>query len=156
MPLTWSFAAMWFISSRTLNLLSANWTIRPSVSSSPFCSNRRLNHPCTGYGSRVHGEKRQGLPALSEFLPVLRQLGIRPSVTELDELPHRGFASLEDARDTIARRIFVVPGTDAMSRLEDALEDWLVHEDGAWQIKGAQPFRPHVVAWDSAGLTRLR
>ena len=38
-----------------------------------------------------------------------------------------------------------------MSRLERALESWLREEDGVWQIEGAQPLRPYVVAWETAG-----
>ena len=103
-----------------------------------------------GLWEQVHGEKRHGLPALPEFLPVLRQLGIRPEVTELDELPPRGFPSFAEARETIARRLFVTPQTEAMSRLERALGDWLDHEDGGWQIQGAQPLHPCVAAWETA------
>ena len=108
--------------------------------------------PMYGLWEQVHGEKRHGLPALPEFLPVLRHLGIGPEVTELGELPRRGFSTLEEARDTIARRIFVAPETEAMERLEIALEDWLVHEDGAWQIQGAQPFRPNLIVWEGGEL----
>ena len=103
-----------------------------------------------GLWEQVHGEKRHGLPALPEFLPVLRELGIRPQVTELHELPLRGFANFEEARQTIARRLLVAPRTEVMSRLERALGDWLDYRDGVWQIQGAKPLRPYVAAWESA------
>ena len=103
-----------------------------------------------GLWEQVHGEKRHGLPALPEFLPVLRQLGIRPQVTELDELPPRGFANFAEARQTIARRLLVTPQTEAMSRMERALGDWLDHRDGAWLIQGAKPLRPCVAVWEAA------
>ena len=105
----------------------------------------------SGIWEQVHGEKRHGLPCLPEFLPVLEELGMRPEVTELDEQPPRGFDSLEEAKESIARRLFVTPGTAAMSRLERALESWLREEDSVWQIEGAQPLRPYVVAWETAG-----
>ena len=105
-----------------------------------------------GLWEQVHGEKRHGLPCLPEFLPVLEQLGIRPEVTELDEQPSRGFGSRQEASEMIARRIYVTPGTDAMTRLEGALDSSLHEVDGAWHIKGAQPLRPCIVAWETAGL----
>ena len=100
---------------------------------------------------QVHGEKRRRLPCLPEFLPVLEQLGIRPEVTELDEQPARGFSSRQEASEMIARRIYVTPGTEAMTRLERALESSLHEEEGVWQIEWVQPLRPCVVAWETAG-----
>ena len=104
-----------------------------------------------GLWEQVHGEKRHGLPALPEFLPVLEELGIRAEVTELGELPPRGFDSLEEARESIARRLYVAPGTEAMGRLERALDDALREVDGVWQVQGAQPLRPCVVSWETGG-----
>ena len=91
------------------------------------------------------------LPCLPEFLPVLEQLGIRPEVTELDEQPAWGFSSRQEASEMIARRIYVTPGTEAMTRLEQALESSLHEDEGVWQIEGVQPLRPCVVAWETAG-----
>jgi hypothetical protein len=39
-----------------------------------------------------------------------------------------------------------------MTRLERALDSSLHEVDGAWQIKGTQPLRPCVVAWETAGI----
>ena len=100
-----------------------------------------------GIWEQVHGERRRALPALPEFLPVLAELGIHPEITELDEQPDGGFATFEEARQAIARRIFVNPGTKQMARLEQALADWLYEDDGVWRIRGAQPARPCLVAW---------
>ena len=104
-----------------------------------------------GLWEQVHGEKRHGLPCLPEFLPVLEQLGIRPEVIELDEQPPRGFGSRQEASEMITRRIYVTPGTEAMTRLERALETSLHEEGGVWQIEETQPLRPCVVAWEAAG-----
>ena len=104
-----------------------------------------------GCGSGVHGEKRHALPSLPHFLPVLEELGIQPEVTELDQQPPRTFGSLEEAREAVARWLFVTPGSDAMTRLDRALPDALREEDGVWQIEGAQPSRPNIVSWETAG-----
>ncbi len=99
---------------------------------------------------QVHGEKRHGLPSLPEFLPVLEELGIRPEVSDLAEQPVRGFESLQQARESIASRLYVAPKTEAMSRLERVLEGSLREVDGSWQVEGTQPLRPCVVAWETA------
>ena len=103
-----------------------------------------------GLWERVHGEKRHALPSLPEFLPVLEELGIRPEVTELPELPPGGFGSGHDAKENIARRLYVTPGTEAMSKLARVMENSLQEVDGAWYIEGAQPLRPCIVAWEPA------
>ena len=96
---------------------------------------------------QVHGEIRHALPSLPQFIPVLEELGIHPEITELDAQPVMGFGSYEDARDAIARRIYVHPDTDAMSRLDRALDQSLHEHDGVWRIDGAQPVRPCIVSW---------
>ena len=100
---------------------------------------------------QAHGEKRHPLPSLPEFLPVLDELGIQPEVTELDAPPPRGFDSIAEARESIASRLYVTPGTAAMGRLERALDDSLHESDGVWQVEGTQPLRPCIVAWQTAG-----
>ena len=104
-----------------------------------------------GLWEQVHGEKRHGLPALPQFLPVLEELGIEAEVTDLDPLQSRGFSSRQEAREMIARRIYVNEGTDAMARLDRALQSMLVEEDGGWQIVGSEPLRPCVVSWETGG-----
>ena len=104
-----------------------------------------------GLWEQVHGERRHALPALPQFLPVLEELGIRPEVTELAEQPSRVFDSYEQARETIARQLYVAPGTAAMIRLERALESALQDEGGVWRVEGTQPPRPCIVAWETGG-----
>lgn len=99
---------------------------------------------------QVHGETRHALPALPQFLPVLDELGIHPQVTELDRQGPRTFASREEAREGVARWLFVNPETDAMARLDRVLEDTLVQEDDVWRIAGAQPLQSCIVSWQTA------
>lgn len=103
-----------------------------------------------GLWEEVHGEVRHPLPSLPEFLPVLDELGINPEITELEARPPRTFSSFEDALDSVSRRIYVPSATEAMGRLERALEGALYEEDGSWHISGSQPIRPCVVAWQTA------
>ena len=104
-----------------------------------------------GLWEQVHGERRHPLPCLPQFLPVLEELGIRAEVSELEVQPARGFDSLEEAREMITRRLYVSPGTEAMARLELALESSLHEVDGSWQLEGTQPLGPCLVAWEPAG-----
>ncbi|MCE2500677.1 MAG: class I SAM-dependent methyltransferase [Dehalococcoidia bacterium] len=104
-----------------------------------------------GLWEQVHGETRHALPALPQFLPVLEELGISAEVTELAEQPRREFDSFEQARETIARQLYVSPGTEAMGRLERVLERALQDEGGVWSVEGAQRPRPCIVAWETGG-----
>ena len=101
-----------------------------------------------GLWERVHGETRHALPSLPHFLPVLDELGIQPQVTELDQQPPRTFNSIDEAREAVARWLYVTPETEAMTRLDQALQDTLREENGAWRIEGAQPSRPNIVSWE--------
>jgi len=103
-----------------------------------------------GLWERVPGDTRHALPSLPHFLPVLDELGIQPQITELDQQPPRTFSSIEEAREAVARWLYVTPETEAMTRLEHALQDALREENGAWQIDGAQPARPNIVSWETA------
>ena len=105
----------------------------------------------SGLWDLVHGVERLRLPSLPEFLPVLEELGIKPEITELPVRPQHGFGSFEEAREMLTRRLYVKPDTEAMDRLERALEDTVHEVDGGWQIRGSQPVRPCIVAWEPAG-----
>ena len=102
-----------------------------------------------GLWERVHGEERLRLPCLPEFLPVLEELGIRATVTELEARPQGGFASFEEARETLARRLYVKPDTEELVRLDRALEDLLHEVDGEWRINGTRPLTPCIVEWET-------
>ena len=103
-----------------------------------------------GLWEQVHGEKRHTLPCLPQFLPVLDEMGIRYEITELPQQGTMGFETFQQARETIASRLFVNPDTEAMARLDAALPNELHEIDGAWRIRGSQPQRPCIVAWSTA------
>ena len=98
---------------------------------------------------QVHGETRHLLPSLPQFLPVLDELGISCHTTELESQPMRVYPSVAEARDDIATRLFVAEGTEAMERLERALESSLRERDGQWHVAGSQPARPFLVYWET-------
>lgn len=95
----------------------------------------------------VHGVPRLSLPSLPEFLDVLEELGIVPDVQVVHTERGSGFESLEEAKEQIARRLYVLPETAEMERLEALLPQVLEEKDGGYSIKGAVPLEPRVVSW---------
>ena len=95
----------------------------------------------------VHGEPRLPLPSLPEFLEVLGQLGTEPEIEVVHTERGRGFDSLETAREQLARRLYVMPESAEMERLEALLPQVLEEKDGGFAIKGATPLEPRVISW---------
>ena len=97
---------------------------------------------------KVHGEPRHPLPSLPHFLPVLDELGIAYRVEELPPDPARGFDSEVEAREMIASRLYVSPGSEAAARLSAVLDDSLqLEDDGIWRIRGSSPLQTCIVSW---------
>ncbi|MCI0901510.1 MAG: hypothetical protein J4N70_11335, partial [Chloroflexi bacterium] len=95
----------------------------------------------------VHGVPRLPLPSLPEFLEVLDQLGVEPEVEVVPTERNRGYDSLETAREQLARRLYVMPESAEMERLEALLPQVLEEKDGGFSIKGAVPLEPRVISW---------
>lgn len=95
----------------------------------------------------VHGVPRLPLPSLPEFLAVLEQLGVTPEVDVVHTGRGRGFESLEEAKEQIARRLYVTPNSAQMERLEALLPEVLQEKDGQYSIKGAVQLEPRIVSW---------
>ena len=101
-----------------------------------------------GLWEQVHGEPRNPLPALPQFLPVLDELGIAYQVDELAGDRPFGFASEEEALEIISRRLYADPGSQAYANLIKALDESLQEEDdGVWRVKGSRPVQPCIVSW---------
>ncbi len=96
---------------------------------------------------RVHGVPRLPLPSLPEFLEVLEQLGVNPSVDVVNTERNRGFDSLEAASEQIASRLYVMPDSPEMERLEAMLPEVLDENDGYFTIKDAIQLEPRVISW---------
>ena len=95
----------------------------------------------------VHGEPRLPLPSLPEFREVLSQLGIEPEIEVVPTDRNRLFDSLEAAKEQLARRLYVMPGSEEMERLEALLPQVLEESNGGFSIKGATPLEPRVISW---------
>ena len=93
----------------------------------------------------IHGEARVALPALPEFIDLLRARGRAPEVT-LDARPARGFDTLDDLADLVRRQLWLASGSVADLRLGALIAESAVYEDGHW-ILATTPPAVGVVSW---------
>lgn len=99
----------------------------------------------------VWGEERVALPALPEFVELLRAMGRAPSVRRLEREPRR-FGSRDELEGFLRRQLWVAPGSAADSRFLDALEPMLETDaDGRVGLVGQRPLPIGIVAWGPGG-----
>lgn len=96
----------------------------------------------------VHGDVRVALPALPEFVELLRARGHEPAVEMLQRAPRR-FASRGELEGFLRRQLWIQPGGAADDRFQGALDELLVVDpDGGVGLRGQQPLPIGVVTWD--------
>ena len=83
----------------------------------------------------VHGEPRVPLPALPEFLELLRARGRDPSIQMLERAPRR-FESRDELEGFLRRQLWIEPGGAADRRFRAAMDD-LIESGSGWSR------RPH-------------
>jgi len=95
----------------------------------------------------VHGESRVPLPALPEFLELLRARGRDPQIQMAERSPRR-FGSRDELAGFLRRQLWVEPGSAADRRFLAALDDQLeVDAEGTVALRGQQPLPIGVVTW---------
>jgi CTP:molybdopterin cytidylyltransferase MocA/SAM-dependent methyltransferase len=98
----------------------------------------------------VHGEPRVRLPALREFVALLRARGRDPVLTETPR-PARGFESRDELERFVRRQLWVAEGSAKDARFRAVLPDLAVERDGRWELRPAPGLPPAVVGvvvWD--------
>jgi molybdenum cofactor cytidylyltransferase len=96
----------------------------------------------------VHGEARVSLPALPEFLELLRAMGRAPEVERLEREPRR-FASRDELEALLRRQLWVEPGGAKDRRFQAELDVLLVHhDDGQVGLRGQRPLPIGIVSWE--------
>jgi CTP:molybdopterin cytidylyltransferase MocA/SAM-dependent methyltransferase len=96
----------------------------------------------------VHGEARVALPALTEFVELLRARDSEPSVEMVEREPRR-FASRDELEGFLRRQVWVEPGSAADRRFRAALDELIVVDaDGAVGLRGQRPLPIGIVTWD--------
>lgn len=98
--------------------------------------------PAAPFWLVVHGEPREPLPALADFVDLLVARGTSPDVELLDR-PARDWGSRDQVLTFLRRQTWVVPGSAGDERLQAALDAAL---DKAGSMPGA-PSRVGIVRW---------
>jgi molybdenum cofactor cytidylyltransferase len=97
----------------------------------------------------IHGEARVALPALPEFLDLLRTRGREPSVLRFPR-PPRTVDSLEELQAFVRRHLWLTPGGANDRRLEELVRAAAERPEGRWALP--QPtIDIGLVSWSPAG-----
>ncbi len=99
----------------------------------------------------VWDEERVALPALPEFVELLRAMGREPAVQHLEREPRR-FGSRVELEGFLRRQLWVEPGSAADIRFLDTLGPMLESDtDGRVGLRGQRPLPIGIVTWATAG-----
>lgn len=96
----------------------------------------------------IHGEERVALPALPEFMELLRARDRRPEVSWYHR-PPRGFDSLDELHGFVRRQLWLAENGRQDRRLRTLLEQSAVEAAGRWSLP-AEPVRIGLVSWAPA------
>jgi len=94
----------------------------------------------------IHGEERVPLPALPEFVELLRARGREPSVRIVEREP-RTFASREELERMIRRQLWVGEGTAKERLMRDLLATWTIDVDDGVRLRDQTPLEVGIVTW---------
>jgi CTP:molybdopterin cytidylyltransferase MocA len=95
----------------------------------------------------VHHESRLALPALPEFVALLRARGREPSVTMTDR-PHRHFADRAQLETSLRRQLWVADGGEKERRFREAFDELVVEEsDGTYSLAGQEATGIGIITW---------
>lgn len=99
----------------------------------------------------VWGESRVALPALPEFVELLRARGRQPVIVRTEREPRR-FESREALEGFLRRQLWVAEGSAADGRFLEALEPLLVLDaDGRAGLRDQRALPIGIVRWDPRG-----
>jgi hypothetical protein len=97
----------------------------------------------------VHGEERASLPALPEFVELLRARGREPSVAELLRAPRR-FPSRDELAGFLRRQLWVAPDGAKDRRFRDAFAALVDETADGFGLAGQRPLPVGIVTWEPA------
>jgi CTP:molybdopterin cytidylyltransferase MocA/SAM-dependent methyltransferase len=96
----------------------------------------------------VHGESRSALPALTEFVELLRARGSDPSVDAVTIEP-RWLDSREALERFVRRQLWIDPSGPKEKRLQAALDELAVSGPQGWAIRDRPNNQIGIVTWSS-------
>jgi hypothetical protein len=94
----------------------------------------------------VHDQARSALPALSEFIELLRARGREPSVVRISGEPRR-FETRDALEGFAQRQLWIDPAGAKARRLRQALGDLAVPDGEGWTIRGRSRTDTGIVTW---------
>ena len=95
----------------------------------------------------VHGEERVALPALPEFVELLRAMGREPDVVRLEREPRR-FGDRDELEGFLRRQLWIEPGGEKDHRFQAALDELVeTDEQGRIGLRGQRPLPTGIVTW---------
>jgi CTP:molybdopterin cytidylyltransferase MocA len=95
----------------------------------------------------VHGEARSALPALPEFVELLRARGHEPIVT-MTERPPRHFDGRAQLEGALRRQLWIADGGEKERRFREALDELAIEgADGTFTLAGQETAGVGVVTW---------
>lgn len=111
-------------------------------------ADRQPSLPAHAFWPPVHGEERIGLPALGDFLGLLRARGRTPREARAPR-QSRGYPSRDELLGWLRNQLFLEPGSARDSILAAELERRIVlHADGSVGLAAAAPLETGIVAWE--------
>jgi hypothetical protein len=94
----------------------------------------------------VHGEARIPLPALPEFVELLRARGREPQVAEAQRQPRR-FESREALEAALRRQLWIADDGEKERRYREVHDTLLIEDDGQFGLASQGPLPVGVVTW---------
>jgi CTP:molybdopterin cytidylyltransferase MocA/SAM-dependent methyltransferase len=94
----------------------------------------------------VHGEERVALPALPEFVELLRARDRRPDVERVAMEPRR-FEDRATIEGFVRRQLWIDPNGPKEARFQAALDDLAEETDAGWTLSGRGANDAGVVTW---------
>jgi CTP:molybdopterin cytidylyltransferase MocA/SAM-dependent methyltransferase len=94
----------------------------------------------------IHGEERVPLPALPDFLDLLRARRCQPQVTLVDQ-HRRIFRDLQDLHGYLRRQLWLAEGSEKDRRLAALLPEAVEPADGGVRVRGVADVRVGIVTW---------
>ena len=94
----------------------------------------------------VHGESRIALPALPEFVELLRGMGRTPEVQHLAREPRR-FETRAQLEGFLRRQLWVEPGSEKDRRFQAALDEQIVQDETGVGLASQRPMPIGIVTW---------
>jgi hypothetical protein len=94
----------------------------------------------------VHGEPRVALPALADFIDLLRARGRKPEVTRVTIEPRR-FEAREAIEGFARRQLWIDPSGSKERRFQAAIDELTMRYTDGWSIRDRPPSEIGIVTW---------